>query len=675
MDGNTGELQRNEVAVLQAIFADDYRDVVARTAWNVKQAAPEFAIRVSPTNSELRDRVSVELHVRLPRAYPRVAPQLALEDGRGLSDAQLAAAQAMVRQQAEALVGSEMVYELAVALGEHLTAHNSAAQAAQPSFHQQMVDRERAGREADQERAAEQRREQQRADAEEQQALQTRIRAELERKQQQQAQSDEQHRRHLGAVAEAVHSVAGRWAEGIQLLRFARPVVLDPQAAHRGWFSTVALEEADGSSDPLCTVFDAYPTDLEGASMHLADRFTAQCFTVTARHYLAEPGSRQIERVRARVAELAQIRHDNLVTVYGAHVDVQREHSSSPALCLWVLSDALLSAGESTLEDVLASCGAIAARQTGIYLRHILLGLVSLHAAGFVHCGVMPSNVLVVKEARGRFAARLFNTCYREELLALHRATPLSTAIGDTVGTDIRVAPEVVDRPDMMGRKNDIWCAGVVGLQMALGTDALRGVPIGGEPQVLAAHRRAMPPALFGVLARMLTVDHRARPTAIEALDSPLFHEGADVRRQALVSASRGLAIGPLRVEGERPQRASRVERMLQPSASRYRTDFEEVGFLGKGGFGSVVKARNRIDGRFYAIKKIPLDPRDSDGNRKIFREVTTLSRLHHHNVVRYYTTWVENMDAVDYASDSDGGLDDPSVSDGGIGAYLSHSS
>ena len=42
-------------------------------------------------------------------------------------------------------------------------------------------------------------------------------------------------------------------------------------------------------------------------------------------------------------------------------------------------------------------------------------------------------------------------------------------------------------------------------------------------------------------------------------------------------------------------------------------------------------------------VKKIKL--RDV-GNDKIFREVSTLSRLNHRYIVRYYTTWVETSDA-----------------------------
>eukprot|EP00158_Paraphelidium_tribonemae_P009139 Partr_v1_DN28785_c2_g1_i1_m61774 putative Eukaryotic translation initiation factor 2 alpha kinase 4 len=90
------------------------------------------------------------------------------------------------------------------------------------------------------------------------------------------------------------------------------------------------------------------------------------------------------------------------------------------------------------------------------------------------------------------------------------------------------------------------------------------------------------------------------------------------------------------------------------PSLSRYQSDFEEVEFLGKGSFGEVVKARNRLDGRFYAVKKLLLHAKDTEYNRKLIREVTTLSRLHHAYVVRYYQAWLEGSfnTPVDESSD-----------------------
>jgi translation initiation factor 2-alpha kinase 4 len=69
----------------------------------------------------------------------------------------------------------------------------------------------------------------------------------------------------------------------------------------------------------------------------------------------------------------------------------------------------------------------------------------------------------------------------------------------------------------------------------------------------------------------------------------------------------------------------------------------------GKGAFGSVVKARNKIDNRIYAVKKIRLKTQQSDS--KIFREVNALSRLSHRFIVRYFTTWVETSENTNPAS------------------------
>ncbi|KAG9310494.1 hypothetical protein JVU11DRAFT_9640, partial [Chiua virens] len=53
--------------------------------------------------------------------------------------------------------------------------------------------------------------------------------------------------------------------------------------------------------------------------------------------------------------------------------------------------------------------------------------------------------------------------------------------------------------------------------------------------------------------------------------------------------------------------------------ASRWKEDWEELELLGRGAFGSVVKARNRIDSRTYAVKKIRL--RTDQKDTRIFRE------------------------------------------------------
>ena len=88
-------------------------------------------------------------------------------------------------------------------------------------------------------------------------------------------------------------------------------------------------------------------------------------------------------------------------------------------------------------------------------------------------------------------------------------------------------------------------------------------------------------------------------------------------------------------------------EELHQLVASRYRDEFEEIILLGKGASGEVWKVRNKLDRRFYAVKKIAMGARDRESglDRKIRREVTTVSRLLHKHIVRYFAAWVEEKD------------------------------
>ncbi|EDO46416.1 predicted protein [Nematostella vectensis] len=81
---------------------------------------------------------------------------------------------------------------------------------------------------------------------------------------------------------------------------------------------------------------------------------------------------------------------------------------------------------------------------------------------------------------------------------------------------------------------------------------------------------------------------------------------------------------------------------LLPGGTSRYKDEFVEMGRLGKGGFGSVLKVKNKLDGREYAVKKVLLKETDPGLCLKILREVKVLARLNHVNVVGYHSAWLE---------------------------------
>jgi hypothetical protein len=76
----------------------------------------------------------------------------------------------------------------------------------------------------------------------------------------------------------------------------------------------------------------------------------------------------------------------------------------------------------------------------------------------------------------------------------------------------------------------------------------------------------------------------------------------------------------------------------------RFKHNFDNVELLGKGGFGFVVKAKHKIDGNFYALKILNLYI-EKDSNLfdlEEIREIKTMMKLEHRNIIRYYTCWFE---------------------------------
>nr|ACI31225.1 eukaryotic translation initiation factor 2-alpha kinase 2 [Colobus guereza] len=75
---------------------------------------------------------------------------------------------------------------------------------------------------------------------------------------------------------------------------------------------------------------------------------------------------------------------------------------------------------------------------------------------------------------------------------------------------------------------------------------------------------------------------------------------------------------------------------------ARFGMDFKEIEFISLGGFGQVFKAKHRIDGKTYVIKRVKYN------GEKAEREVKALAKLDHVNIVHYNGCW----DGLDYDPD-----------------------
>ncbi|XP_037766149.1 eukaryotic translation initiation factor 2-alpha kinase 1 isoform X4 [Chelonia mydas] len=97
-------------------------------------------------------------------------------------------------------------------------------------------------------------------------------------------------------------------------------------------------------------------------------------------------------------------------------------------------------------------------------------------------------------------------------------------------------------------------------------------------------------------------------------------------------------------LDGGDSHTVSEKEVFFEAQTSRYLNEFHEIARLGKGGYGTVYKVRNKLDGQFYAIKKNLIKKATKRDCMKVLREVKVLAGLQHPNIVGYHTAWIEHV-------------------------------
>ena len=146
-------------------------------------------------------------------------------------------------------------------------------------------------------------------------------------------------------------------------------------------------------------------------------------------------------------------------------------------------------------------------------------------------------------------------------------------------------------------------------------------------------------PSLNELLNKQFRPDINQRATTFDLLPSAFLRNEDPVLAPVSAPALHSTGHEKHRIIGEMARH--RRESATKLASSRYRNDFVEAGRLGRGGFGEVVRSRNKLDGRFYAVKKIR--SRSGSALNDVLSEIMILSQINHPYVVRYYNAWLES--------------------------------
>ncbi|KAL6101625.1 eif2ak2 [Pungitius sinensis] len=103
---------------------------------------------------------------------------------------------------------------------------------------------------------------------------------------------------------------------------------------------------------------------------------------------------------------------------------------------------------------------------------------------------------------------------------------------------------------------------------------------------------------------------------------------------------------------------------------SKFTSEFDDIEWLASGVFGNVYKAREKLLQRYFAVKIVR-------SKTKALREADTLSDLHHPNIIRYYTSWMEDSEyqghpeSTDSSAESSAGYSSSQATDDSLAKYI----
>ncbi|ANZ77111.1 BA75_03673T0 [Komagataella pastoris] len=375
-------------------------------------------------------------------------------------------------------------------------------------------------------------------------------------------------------------------------------------------------------------------------------------------HWNTSDGKAALHSLDRELQSSCELKHENIAKLYASQIDKIVQPSSAdnpiergiggkrrrePEQFLWKIRILTEYPSNGTLDTLLSTVKYISLPTAREWVIQLLEGLEYIHKQGLVHRSISLGSLQVIQSYDNTPSTlKLTSNCYGYTILDMLKNFPNVESTKTPLLQNSWPAPEL--QRSKPSRKTDIWDLGVTFVQMIAGQNITREYS---SPEDFLENYTNLEPSVKEFLGYTFVTKPRNRfgplellPTALlrnTIVEEPTDNNSSKLGSLSYLDASKTTHRRSFNNTGNR--RYS-FHNNNGSAYSRYNNDFEEVGILGKGAYGEVVKARNKLDGRFYAIKKIR---HKEDKLSSILNEVLLLARLNHQYVVRYYAAWLED--------------------------------
>ena len=590
-----------------------------RTDANLNQGQENLTFRVRLASLDFPD-YSVKLEFELPKDYPKVAPKVSVLEIQPDGDVRLATqVQSIVTEYPRVHLGSQSVHEVTGAISDLLPGVAQSRAAKKTNF---SLEEERTAKEAtvkkqisDKEYWRQIREAEKRANA----ARKLAREVEAERK-----------RRGM-SLQDRINFDKDTAIEDVPL----EPIVFDQSMTSRDvatkdpfkfksvYGRAVTLKRKDKKITIVDPIVDE---DLQVPRLLLKEIFLPLNLTSDDRL------RKILTEVEALLESSKRHRHQNVVDVLGYQLGQMKVEDGSLVWKLTILSEF---ANKGSLSELLELAGALSPAKVRAWTDQILEALEFFDKQGYVHPALHLGNVMLFLGGHGDITVKLSDG-YGTALRAL---VDKARDPNVQVSTDVALwqASELYDENPVRTGKTCIWDTGVIALQMAFGKAVTKQYTSPSN----CMDGNAFAPEFEDLLKDMFRKNPMKRPSAFRLRTATFLRNDRDA---IFMHSSPNQPSTP----------APRHGRSILLAVSRYAEDFEEAGSIGEGGFGQVFKSKNKLDGCWYAIKKLKCKSRKA--GEEVLAEVRNLAALNHPGIVRYHGVWFEKERLNDNDDEYDGG-------------------